>query len=89
MQFLSSCRKPIVVFRFQQRFGTSLRVLLLENLVNRGEKGEIVKVKRGHFRNLLYPRKIAVYATAENIAKYKYLIDERQRNIENNKKTIV
>jgi ribosomal protein L9 len=32
---------------------------LIENVVNRGQKGEIVKVKRGYFRNLLYPRKMA------------------------------
>jgi hypothetical protein len=43
----------------QARFGSSLKVLLIENVVNRGQKGEIVKVKRGYFRNLLYPRKMA------------------------------
>mmetsp|Transcript_89286 Transcript_89286/g.193255 ORF Transcript_89286/g.193255 Transcript_89286/m.193255 type:complete len:84 (-) Transcript_89286:35-286(-) len=58
----------------QVRFGTNIRVLLLDNVVNRGQKGEVVKVKRGYFRNFLYPRKMAVYATDINLERYKYLL---------------
>ena len=36
---------------------------------NLGVKGQLVKVKRGYGRNYLLPRKMAVYATPENIAK--------------------
>jgi hypothetical protein len=41
------------------RFGTSLKVLLLEDYQKLGKKGEVIEVKRGHARNLLVPRKIA------------------------------
>jgi large subunit ribosomal protein L9 len=37
--------------------------------------GDIVEVKRGHARNLLIPRKIAAYATKENLARYADLIN--------------
>ena len=67
------------LFKSQVRFGTTIRVLLIQNLPNKGIAGEVVavsvvplfvmnstmadieclQVKRGYFRNLLYPRKIA------------------------------
>lgn len=64
------CRSNIIngLIRCSQvRFGSSLKVLLIENVVNRGQKGEIVKVKRGYFRNLLYPRKMAGILHKRNI----------------------
>ncbi|SBT36917.1 ribosomal protein L9 [Plasmodium ovale wallikeri] len=44
-------------------------VILLNNISHIGEKGEIIKVKRGYARNLIKDRK-AVYATYENVDSY-------------------
>lgn len=44
-------------------------IVLLNNISQVGEKGEIVKVKRGSARNLIKERK-AVYATYENVDCY-------------------
>lgn len=52
------------------RCGTSIRVVLVQDLANKGSAGEVVEVKRGHARNLLIPRKIAMYATRENLAQF-------------------
>jgi ribosomal protein L9 len=56
------------------RNGTSISVILLEKLMNRGGPGAVVKVKRGHARNHLVPQKLAAYATEENKLKYAILI---------------
>ncbi|GAW81624.1 ribosomal protein L9 [Plasmodium gonderi] len=44
-------------------------VVLLNNISHIGEKGDIIKIKRGFARNLIKERK-AVYATYENIDYY-------------------
>lgn len=44
---------------FAKRHGTSISVILLENLEKRGQKGEVIDVKRGFARNFLVPRKKA------------------------------
>ncbi|KAI4837094.1 50S ribosomal protein L9 [Plasmodium brasilianum] len=44
-------------------------IVLLNNVSHIGEKGEIIKVKRGYARNLIKDRR-AVYATYENIDSY-------------------
>lgn len=55
--FLSSkLTKP---FTQSVRHGTSIRVLLLEDLEKIGNKGEIVTVKRGYARNYLVPKQKA------------------------------
>jgi hypothetical protein len=43
----------------QVRHGTSIKVVLLEEVQNRGKRGEVVPVKRGFARNYLIPRKMA------------------------------
>ena len=48
------------------RQGTSVAIVLLKDLPGRGNAGDIVEVKRGFARNLLIPRKLAVYATRDN-----------------------
>ena len=45
----------------QVRSGSSINVILLKDLENKGKSGEIVSVKRGHARNLLIPRKIVKF----------------------------
>ena len=49
------------------RAGSSIPIVLLQNLENKGKVGEVIKVKGGYARNFLIPRKIAKYASRENI----------------------
>ncbi|CRH00726.1 50S ribosomal protein L9, mitochondrial, putative [Plasmodium relictum] len=44
-------------------------IILLNNITHIGDKGEIIKIKRGCARNLIKERK-AVYATYENVDNY-------------------
>lgn len=54
----------------QLRHGTSIPIILLQDIPEKGVKGEIIKVKRGFARNYLIPRKLAIYAIHENKVKY-------------------
>ena len=45
-------------------------VILLQDVPNLGVEGQTVSVKHGYSRNYLFPRKIAVRATTENVEKY-------------------
>ncbi|KAJ1420374.1 ribosomal protein L9, N-terminal domain-containing protein [Ochromonadaceae sp. CCMP2298] len=54
------------ILSFQKRHGTSIPVILTQAFENRGEKGDVIEVKRGFARNFLIPRKYAVYATHAN-----------------------
>ena len=47
-----------------------MEVILLEKIHNLGALGDKVRVKPGYGRNYLIPRKKAVPATADNIAKF-------------------
>ena len=47
-----------------------MQVVLLERVEKLGQMGEIVKVKDGFARNFLLPRKKALRATKENIARF-------------------
>lgn len=47
-----------------------MEIILLEKIHNLGALGDKVKVKAGYGRNFLIPRKKAVPATPENIAKF-------------------
>lgn len=44
-----------------------LRVVLLRDVSGVGLRGQIASVRRGHMRNKLYPNRLAVYATPENV----------------------
>ena len=44
-----------------------LKVLLRENVDPLGRIGEVVRVRPGYARNFLFPRKLAVDATPENV----------------------
>lgn len=52
-----------------------MEVLLREDLDNLGERGQIVRVRRGYGRNFLLPRGLAVQATASNV---RQIEDERR-----------
>ncbi len=43
-----------------------MKIILLESIDNLGEKGEVKEVKKGYFRNFLFPRGLAKLATEED-----------------------
>lgn len=47
-----------------------MKVILLKDVKGLGKEGELVNAKDGHARNFLFPRKLAVEATPENIKKW-------------------
>jgi len=63
-----------------------MKVILTENIEKVGNKGDVVKVKHGYARNYLVPRKFAIYATPQNLAKLdnlkKQFADEESRRLE-------
>lgn len=58
-----------------------MKVILQQDVKNYGKKGEIVEAKDGYARNFLFPRKLAVPATSENlnVAKAKAGSAERKK----------
>ena len=63
------------------RQGTSISVILLSDVSNKGSIGEIVKVKRGYARNLLIPRKLAAYVTPENKTKFESILVKAKKDM--------
>lgn len=55
-----------------------MEVILLEKVQNLGNLGDKVKVRAGYGRNFLIPRGKAVFATADNVAKF----EERRADLE-------
>jgi large subunit ribosomal protein L9 len=46
-----------------------MKVILLEDIKGVGKKDEIINAADGHARNFLFPKKLAIEATKENLAK--------------------
>ena len=46
-----------------------MKVILLENIKNVGKKDEIINANDGYARNYLFPKKLGVEATKDNLAK--------------------
>ena len=46
-----------------------MKVILKENIKSIGKKDEIVNVSDGYARNFLFPKKLAVEATPDNLKK--------------------
>ena len=44
-----------------------MRVIFIEDVKSMGSKGNIKEVKSGLARNYLFPRKLAIEATSENL----------------------
>jgi large subunit ribosomal protein L9 len=44
-----------------------MKVVLLQDVKGQGKKGELVNVSDGYARNFLFPRKLAVEVTAQNM----------------------
>ena len=55
-----------------------MKVILLKDVKGLGKEGELLNAKDGHARNFLFPRKLAVEATPENIRKW----EERKKKAE-------
>lgn len=55
-----------------------MEVILSQNVSNLGKVGDIVKVKDGYARNLLFPRKLAYVATPVNLKR----IEQQRKHIE-------
>jgi large subunit ribosomal protein L9 len=54
-----------------------MKVILLEDIENLGLAGKICEVKDGYARNFLFPKKLALAATKENVK----LIEEKRNSI--------
>ncbi|HYE96177.1 MAG TPA: 50S ribosomal protein L9 [Rubricoccaceae bacterium] len=59
-----------------------MKVILMEDLENLGQKGEVVEVRDGYGRNFLIPRKMAVVANAGNARRYEEERRQQSRKIE-------
>ena len=48
-----------------------MQVVLFEDVKALGKKGDVVKVNDGYARNFIFPKKLGVEATPQNLAKLK------------------
>ncbi len=48
-----------------------LKIILQQNVAGQGKKGDMVEVSDGYARNYLFPRKLAIEATADAVNSYK------------------
>lgn len=46
-----------------------MKVILLDNIKGVGKKDEIINASDGYARNYLFPKKLAIEATKENLGK--------------------
>ena len=65
--------------------GDFLKVILQEDVKGKGKKGELVNVSDGHARNFLFPKKLAVMATPENLKVMKQQEKARLKKVESDK----
>jgi len=56
-----------------------MKVILQEDVKGKGKKGELVNVSDGYARNFLFPKKMAVPATQENLTVMKRQEREKQQ----------
>jgi len=55
-----------------------MKVILLEDVKGTGKKGQVVNASDGHARNFLFPRKLAIEATAANLTS----LETQQKKVE-------
>ncbi len=46
-----------------------MNIILCKDIPTLGKMGDVVKVKEGYARNFLFPKKLAFFATTENVKK--------------------
>ncbi|WP_276880860.1 50S ribosomal protein L9 [Anaerococcus tetradius] len=63
-----------------------MKVILTDNIVRVGVKGDLVEVKSGYFRNFLDPQGKAVKATKENMAELEKMREELKKEEAENRK---
>lgn len=63
-----------------------MKVILTDNIVRVGVKGDLVDVKSGYFRNFLDPQGKAVKATKENMAELEKMREELKKEEAENRK---
>ncbi len=63
-----------------------MKVILTDNIVRVGVKGDLVDVKPGYFRNFLDPQGKAVKATKENMAELEKMREELKKEKAENRK---
>ncbi|MCL2570915.1 MAG: 50S ribosomal protein L9 [Defluviitaleaceae bacterium] len=59
-----------------------MKVILLEDVKNIGKKGQVINTSDGHARNFLFPRKLAIEATAANMANLEAQQQKAQHKVE-------
>jgi len=57
-----------------------MEILLIENLISLGSRGDIVNVKPGYARNFLLPNKIGIPVTAGNKRQIELEKEKAQKN---------
>ena len=62
-----------------------MKVILQQDVRDHGKKGQMVEVSDGYARNFLFPRKLAIPATADNINTMKQREKDRLKQIEEEK----
>ncbi|MCL2627467.1 MAG: 50S ribosomal protein L9 [Oscillospiraceae bacterium] len=62
-----------------------MKVILSEDVKGTGKKGALINVADGYARNFLFPKKLAVPATSENVTIMNKQEKERQRKLETDK----
>ena len=64
-----------------------MKVILMQDLKGKGEKGDIVNVSDGYARNFLFPKNAAIEANAENTRdlELKRRSEERKKKVEMDK----
>jgi large subunit ribosomal protein L9 len=65
-----------------------MKIILTEDIVNLGPAGEIVEVKDGYARNFLIPKKLAVAATRENMARVEQIKSAKANREERRKRNL-
>lgn len=63
-----------------------MKVILKDNIVRVGVKGDLVDVKPGYFRNYLDPQGLAVKATKENMEELEKMREELKKEEAENRK---
>lgn len=78
------------IFQAQNRFYAQearIKAIVLQDYDGRFFKGDVVTVKAGFMRNELYPKKVCVYATKENMQKLEgSMTDEMRDELEEKKR---